>query len=302
MIRPSSGNGTVQLASNPRRYSVDIDLSIWKTSITILNRVHAGGAHDVKRTCGDYWNLQPIFDDQKECEYFLFHFIPRDLMTSASVQSYTGEELGVAISCIIIRSHLLRRGWEAWIDRHRIWNEYCNFFEGVDVLVVLKHGYHRLGISLRTSLHNRLTTQDWNYEQLHNKSHSMSLMDTLLNTFHGTSTLVGACPNCTDISKRVCDLSKILGVCREVILSSMLPLSKFFCWDSQNQDFKEDEESFCRIECWSDSRWYMLWKQLRLQENCIYELQSNKNTALQEPTKASVEVEQYGSLEMTTSS
>jgi hypothetical protein len=50
---------------------------------------------------------------KKECEYFLFDFIPRDLKSSAAVQIYIGEALGLPTSCIIIGSLLLRGGWEA---------------------------------------------------------------------------------------------------------------------------------------------------------------------------------------------
>jgi len=32
---------------------------------------------------------------KKECEYFLSDFIPRDLKSSAAVQNYIGEEIGL---------------------------------------------------------------------------------------------------------------------------------------------------------------------------------------------------------------
>jgi hypothetical protein len=59
---------------------------------------------------------QSLMITKKECEYFLFDFIPRDLKSSAAVKNYIGEELGLPTSCIIIGSQLSRGGWEAWID------------------------------------------------------------------------------------------------------------------------------------------------------------------------------------------
>jgi hypothetical protein len=103
---------------------------------------------------------------EKKCEYFLFDFIPRDLRSSAAVQNYIGEELGLPTSCIIIGSQLPRGVWEAWIDKR---------MNLARVFQLPRQKHCRVGISLKILLPNRLRTQDGNYVQLQNKSHSMSL-------------------------------------------------------------------------------------------------------------------------------
>jgi hypothetical protein len=40
-------------------------------------------------------STQSLMIRKKECEYFLFDFIPRDLKSSAAIQNYIGEEVGL---------------------------------------------------------------------------------------------------------------------------------------------------------------------------------------------------------------
>jgi hypothetical protein len=55
-------------------------------------------------------STQSLMIKQKECEYFFFDFIPRDLKSSAAAQNYIYEELGSPRSCIIIGSELPQGG------------------------------------------------------------------------------------------------------------------------------------------------------------------------------------------------
>ena len=85
---------------------------------TLLDCAYGGGAHGSREHGGDTGiSTQSLKIRKKECEYFLFDFIPRDLKSSTAVQNYIGEELRLPTLCIMIESHLPRGGWEAWIDK-----------------------------------------------------------------------------------------------------------------------------------------------------------------------------------------
>jgi hypothetical protein len=55
-------------------------------------------------------STQSLMIRKKECECFLFDFIPRDLKSSAAVQNYIGKELGLPTSCVIIWFQLPQGG------------------------------------------------------------------------------------------------------------------------------------------------------------------------------------------------